>query len=73
MSREPSQWHMDSLSPIPWFDRYLELIFANDELWEQFQMYVRENTHRTGKAIRKNKNSCDICCGCFWRYSSGLC
>ena len=32
-------------SPIYWFDRYLELIFAKDELWEQFQMYVRQTAH----------------------------
>ena len=32
-------------SPIFWFDRYLELIFAKDELWEQFQMYVEQTAY----------------------------
>ena len=32
-------------SPVYWFDRYLELIFAKDELWEQFQMYVRQTAY----------------------------
>ncbi len=30
------------LSPIPYFDKYLEILFANDFLWEFFQMYVRQ-------------------------------
>ncbi len=29
------------ISPIPVFSKYLELIFANDDLWENFQTYVR--------------------------------
>ena len=32
-------------SPVYWFDRYLELIFAKDELWEQFQMYVEQTAY----------------------------
>ncbi len=38
-------------SPVYWFDRYLELIFARDELWEQFQMYVRETAYDRGRAF----------------------
>ena len=30
------------ISPIPYFKEYLELIFENDDLWENFQTYVRE-------------------------------
>lgn len=30
------------MSPIPLFSKYLELIFANDDLWNNFQGYVRE-------------------------------
>ena len=30
------------MSPIPLFDRYLELIFANDDLWNNFQCFVRQ-------------------------------
>ena len=28
--------------PVALFDKYLELIFAKDELWEPFQVYVRQ-------------------------------
>ena len=31
------------ISPIPYFNKYLELIFANDDLWKNFQNYVRES------------------------------
>ena len=30
------------LGPVQLFNRYLEIIFTNDELWEQFQMYVHD-------------------------------
>ncbi len=30
------------MSPIPLFSKYLELIFANDDLWNNFQGFVRE-------------------------------
>ena len=30
------------ISPVPYFNKYLELIFANDDLWENFQYYVRQ-------------------------------
>ena len=31
------------ISPIPIFSKYLELIFDNDDLWENFQNYVRQS------------------------------
>ena len=39
----------DVLSPIPLFSKYLELIFAKDELWNNFQMYVRQSSPRRGE------------------------
>ena len=35
-----------TISPIPLFGRYLELIFANDDLWGNFQHYVRHSGPR---------------------------
>lgn len=29
------------ISPVPYFTKYKELIFDNDDLWENFQYYVR--------------------------------
>ncbi len=31
----------EMISPIPVFSKYLELLYANDYLWENFQTYVR--------------------------------
>ena len=36
------------ISPIPYFSKYLELIFANDILWNNFQYYVQETSDRKG-------------------------
>ena len=36
-------------SPIQMFDRYLELIFTNDELWYRFQGYVRSSVPYRGE------------------------
>ena len=36
------------ISPIPYFSKYLELIFANDVLWSNFQYYVQEASPRKG-------------------------
>ncbi len=39
-----SSEHLDYnvISPIPLFSKYLELIFAVDDLWESFQFFVRQ-------------------------------
>ena len=29
-------------SPLSWFAKYLEILYAKDDLWEEFQHYVRE-------------------------------
>lgn len=29
-------------SPISWFSKYVEILYAKDDLWEEFQHYVRE-------------------------------
>lgn len=34
-------------SPVGMFNKYLELIFASDALWERFQMYVRQELDPT--------------------------
>ncbi len=31
------------ISPVYLFNKYIEIIFANDELWELFQTYVRQS------------------------------
>ncbi len=31
------------ISPVYLFNKYIELIFANDILWENFQSYVRQS------------------------------
>lgn len=45
-SEEESEF--DVISPIPLFSKYLELIFAKDELWNNFQMFVRQTSPRRG-------------------------
>ena len=35
--------NFEVMSPIPIFSKYLELIFAKDELWDNFQTYVRQS------------------------------
>ena len=39
---------INPLSPIPYFNKYIELLFAKDALWDRFQMYVRETSNRKG-------------------------
>ncbi len=34
------------ISPVPLFRKYIELLFANDDLWMNFQHYIRENSDR---------------------------
>ena len=43
-SEDDSRNHF-ALSPIPYFSKYLELIFGVDELWEYFQYYVHHEFH----------------------------
>ena len=45
------------ISPIPLFSKYIELIFAKDELWENFQMYVRQSgPHRGDEYFEYHRN-----------------
>ena len=51
------------ISPLEFFGRYMELIFTNDELWEQFQIYVHEALPGKDKdffAYRRDLDCLDI-------------
>lgn len=55
----PANW--EQYSPIPYFMQYLPLIYKADELWENFQLYIRSAFpdkeesffafHRSGEAM----------------------
>ncbi len=52
-------------SPVPYFNKYLELIFANDDLWNNFQFYVKQTMPERGNRFFERRR--DPECIRMWR------